>query len=132
MAKVLPSKISVPPTFQFHVLTTLTFPITFMDFYKNLAYRRPPWKHLRMSENNRLYGLKKHIVIIHIYTYNIYIYIHIYIYTYLSRNICIYIYIYVYIFMYIYIYTYVYTCIWVWGLMWLSYWYCMHVVLWRV
>ena len=103
MAKVLPSKISVPPTFQFHVLTTLTFPITFMDFYKDLAYRRPPWKHLRMSENNRLYGLKKHIVIIHIYTYNIYIYIYIYIYVY----ICIYIYIYMCIYIYMGLRAYV-------------------------
>ena len=45
-----------------------------------------------MSENNRLYGLKKHIVIIHIYTYNIYIYIYIYVY------ICIYIYMYIHIY----------------------------------
>ena len=51
MVKVLPSKISVLPTFQFHVLTTFTIHVTFLDFYKGLTYRRP-WKHLRISENN--------------------------------------------------------------------------------
>ena len=69
MVKVLPSKISVLPTFQFHVLTTFTIHITFLNFFKGLTYRRHPWKHLRRSENSiennvlsMLYGLKKHIL----------------------------------------------------------------------
>ena len=104
MVKVLPSKISVLPTFQFHVLTTFTFYVNFLDFYKGLTYRTPPWKHLWRSENNiennvpsypAYVGLRNNILpciyiyIKYIYIYNkryIYIYTIIYIYIYISQH----------------------------------------------
>ena len=91
MAKVFPRKMSVLPIFQFHLLTTFTIHGSFLDIYKSLTYRRPPWKHWGLRTTLKticpcgyMGSRNSHVLFIYIYIlyiyniYNIYIYIHIY------------------------------------------------------
>ena len=80
---------SVLPIFQFHLLTTFTIHGNFLDIYKSLTYRRPPWKHWGLRTTLKticpcgyMGSRNSQVLFIYIYyiyiIYIIYIYIHIY------------------------------------------------------